>query len=548
MKQKLQHFFKHWFAKFKSIKGRLSLLVLLLVTIIAAGSWNTWRITAKSALQTNSLVQLEVPSAIYESDLNSAVNLIAFWIQNALLNVGNPELVKKSFQQVDLNIERYKKAIEVLQTVPWDQDKKMYFDWIMSGVPDFDGMIVEVRKDIENFKGTDPKEIEQFRKTTLEDKVLAKMGSVTGPLETLGDMHKSYLKEFTDGYNSDQRNLKTTTIAFALIGTLVAIIFGLFLRAVITKTLNSFTERLEGSSVHLHGACGELTNMGLQLTQGSNQSSESLTETSSALDEVASIIQKNADFAVKASEASRGNKDHAVEGKKIVQEVVRAIEEVRDSSQQFETQVEQNNADLQGIAQVIAQIGEKTKVINDIVFQTRLLAFNASVEAARAGEHGKGFSVVAQEVGNLASMAGSAAKSINEILTSGVGKVQDIVHTSQDRFRRHISETSTKINHSIEVTERCADLFDQIVVQVENVTNMAEEIASASREQSHGIAEVSKAVHLLNTITSSNLKHSESVEDKSKDIYNQADSLKVLSEELEELVHGNTSDPHQEAA
>ena len=58
------------------------------------------------------------------------------------------------------------------------------------------------------------------------------------------------------------------------------------------------------------------------------------------------------------------------------------------------------------------QIKDKVNIINDIVFQTKLLSFNASVEAARAGENGKGFAVVAEEVGNLASVSGKAANEI----------------------------------------------------------------------------------------------------------------------------------------
>ena len=74
---------------------------------------------------------------------------------------------------------------------------------------------------------------------------------------------------------------------------------------------------------------------------------------------------------------------------------------------------------------LISEIGNKTKVINDIVFQTKLLSFNASVEAARAGEHGKGFSVVAEEVGNLAHMSGNSAKEITQLLESSINRVNN---------------------------------------------------------------------------------------------------------------------------
>jgi methyl-accepting chemotaxis protein len=86
-----------------------------------------------------------------------------------------------------------------------------------------------------------------------------------------------------------------------------------------------------------------------------------------------------------------------------------------------------SNDEISSIVKVIAEIGDKTKVINDIVFQTKLLSFNASVEAARAGEQGKGFAVVAEEVGNLATMSGKAAEEISSMLGDSMGKVELIV-------------------------------------------------------------------------------------------------------------------------
>ena len=82
-------------------------------------------------------------------------------------------------------------------------------------------------------------------------------------------------------------------------------------------------------------------------------------------------------------------------------------------------------------------------MINDIVFQTKLLSFNASVEAERAGEHGKGFAVVAQEVGNLATMSGESAEEITKILDESVKMVQKLVSSNQVEIEKLVQENTS---------------------------------------------------------------------------------------------------------
>ncbi len=96
-------------------------------------------------------------------------------------------------------------------------------------------------------------------------------------------------------------------------------------------------------------------------------------------------------------------------------------------------EISQANTKLQSIVSLIEEIRNKTKVINDIVFETRLLSFNASIEAARAGVHGKGFAVVAEEVGKLASMSGKAADEIRALLETSTQEVDRAVKQTSDR-------------------------------------------------------------------------------------------------------------------
>jgi len=115
---------------------------------------------------------------------------------------------------------------------------------------------------------------------------------------------------------------------------------------------------------------------------------------------------------------------------------------------------------------IISEIENKTKIINEIVFQTKLLSFNASVEAARAGEQGKGFAVVAEEVGNLAELSGKAATEITSMLDSGLAKVNDIAVGTKRRVGEISTEGSQKITSSKRIIEDSKQVLDSILENV----------------------------------------------------------------------------------
>ncbi|BDC45233.1 hypothetical protein PTKU15_85300 [Paraburkholderia terrae] len=118
---------------------------------------------------------------------------------------------------------------------------------------------------------------------------------------------------------------------------------------------------------------------------------------------------------------------------------------------------------------------EITSVIAEIAFQTNILALNSAVEAARAVEQGRGFAVVASEVRSLAQRSAYAAKEIKELIASSVATIQD---GSQQ---------------AIEVSTAMGGIRDAIRL----VSEIVDEIAGASDEQSHGIVQVNQAVNQM---------------------------------------------------
>jgi methyl-accepting chemotaxis protein len=201
-------------------------------------------------------------------------------------------------------------------------------------------------------------------------------------------------------------------------------------------------------------------------------------------------------------------------------------------------EIERNNQDILAIVKVISEIESKTKVINDIVFQTKLLSFNASVEAARAGEQGKGFAVVAEEVGNLAQMSGNSAKEIALLLEESTKKVELIVSNTKSKVDRLVVNSNEKIEQGSEIAKECGVILNAIVDNVESVNGVVNEISTASIEQDRGIKEISKAVNQLDQSTQQNSTATQQTANAAQQLSHQAEILRSTVLELLGTVNG----------
>jgi methyl-accepting chemotaxis protein len=252
------------------------------------------------------------------------------------------------------------------------------------------------------------------------------------------------------------------------------------------------------------------------------------------------MVQKNAENARRTSDLAVSSNQSVERGKHVVNDMIKAIDDISASNSTIMEQVDHSNQKISDIVKVIAEIGEKTKVINDIVFQTKLLSFNASVEAARAGEHGKGFAVVAEEVGSLAAMSGNAAQEISSMLEESMQKVESIVTETKTKVGGIIQEGKAKVELGSKVARQCGDVLEEIVSNVISVTEMANEISTASQEQAQGVQEIAKAMSQLDQVTQSNAATSEETASAAEELSSQADALRSVVGVLIKTIKGES--------
>lgn len=330
-------------------------------------------------------------------------------------------------------------------------------------------------------------------------------------------------------------------IAIILTGLFLISIFAYWFGNSLSQKINHVTGQLNLTAEQVTRSSINSASSATQLSEATTEQAASLQETMASIEEISAMVAQNAESAEKVLNTVSENKKITSDGEKNVNEMLTSISDIKSTNEQILSQMENSNKELHNIVSIISNIGEKTKVINDIVFQTKLLSFNASVEAARAGEHGKGFAVVAEEVGNLAQMSGSAAQQITDMLSDSIKKVNEIVENTRSRVDSLVEVGKDKIAMGQSTAQKCKESLLKISESAQTVSDMVTEITHASKEQSQGVQEINKAISQLDQVTQQNSAVAQQSSSQAQELELQSQKLKEAVTELVSIV-----DSHQQ--
>ena len=290
-----------------------------------------------------------------------------------------------------------------------------------------------------------------------------------------------------------------TTVMLGGLGVavLVGVLLAFFITRGITRPLTRIIAGLNEGADQVNDAAAQVSSASQQLAEGASEQASSLEETSASLEEMAAMTRTNAANSKEANALSAQARSAAENGDQTMHRLNEAMAAINDSS---------------------GQISKIIKVIEEIAFQTNLLALNAAVEAARAGEHGKGFAVVADEVRNLAQRCAEAARETTGLIEDSVNKAKE----------------------GADVASEVGKALGAIVGDVSKVTDLINGISQASQEQAQGVEQVNTAVSQMDRVTQQNASGAEESASAAEELSAQAATVKSMVDELSGMVGGRS--------
>jgi methyl-accepting chemotaxis protein len=336
------------------------------------------------------------------------------------------------------------------------------------------------------------------------------------------------LSEMLGSRISNIKSSRTKTMSAGVLAVLMALAISYFITKSIKLDLNSLVLKLSSSSEDVESTSLHSMEISSKLSTAVTEQASSVQEISATTEEISQMTQKNNDNVKVSMQATVETVNTVNHATGLMDELDIAILNLKIGNDQIIARSNLNSKNFESIIGIIKSIEDKTKVINDIVFQTKLLSFNASVEAARAGEQGKGFSVVADEVGNLAKMSGQAAQEITELLEGSLKKVRELTVEADFEIKKVVDVATSNISSVSQKVSLCQNSNKDILKNSDKITSLINEVVIASEEQTKGVMEITKAIGSFDVVTNQNAHLANELNSSAKLLSEKSSDLKEI--------------------
>ena len=395
----------------------------------------------------------------------------------------------------------------------------------------------------------DDSKMDMVISTLTED--LTRVGSESLELkEMINDLSSQVEKSLLrDSQELDHKITKTNRVQIVVVAIFIILLLALghrFAFSIIkpTKSILHFLENLAHDNVQ---TSIDLKNSANSVSNTSLKQIASIQETVSSLEQLFAMVSHTTERNEYSVNIAQRVADQIDESRETLDQMLAFVSNMHDSMQLIKSESQKVNVStdshLTQILDVIREISEKTRILNNIVSKTQLLSFNASIEAAKAGQHGRGFAVVAEEIGNLASLSGNASKAIGSLITDSKLRIEKIIIETQESAAN--AQTSVKdgirVSHEATLnTKKAYSSLGEIISQVKEITDHIKELNVAALEQKSALKRISDSINDIEDMTISLQNNSLQNKKVAQTVERQSIDLNKIRATMAALVHGDT--------
>lgn len=250
-------------------------------------------------------------------------------------------------------------------------------------------------------------------------------------------------------------------------------------------------------SSNLSSFSREIATSVTQITSGAQETASSLVETTTTIEEVKQTADSTNLMAREVADNSKQGLQVAHAGHQSMEDLTKGMELISEQMTSIANTIMELSQQSQAIGEIISSV-------DDIAEQSNLLAVNASVEAAKAGEQGKGFTVVAQEIKNLAQQSKQATKQVRGILND--------IQRATGAAVMATEEGSKAVDKGVKETKETRETIQALNKRFGETVQSAAQIAAANREQLMGMDQVVEAMEIIKEASNQNVESMKQLE------------------------------------